>query len=431
MATVTYRTKSGSGSKHNIYLRIKDGDKYECLKSTGYSIDPDFWERGFVKDRIRDADAKSLRKKLTKLRDEVIDNLEVTPANLIDSKWLENRIASFKGEVSKNEEISDYLTDYVQRIIDTSHLRKNDRGGYGLSEGRLKSYRNLLNMVKRYQGDKNYRIKDVNKLFLERFADWMLTDQGYSKNYALKIIRDTKTVCKDALGNNIEVDNTQFAFVAPTITNEKPLYLNFEELSQIQKTRIDKNYLINARKWLVLGCHIGQRGSDLLSLTAENYTVRNGVEVIELTQQKTGKAIIIPLPKEAREVIESGFPHKISLSKFNKYLKEIAELAEIDTPTHGRKSTGKGKKRELGTFPKHDLISSHVCRRSYASNYYGTMPTPLILQITGHSTEKMLLKYIGKPSIDYVQQIADHYRLLERKAEKTAKMNVIKNTGTN
>ena len=43
-----------------------------------------------------------------------------------------------------------------------------------------------------------------------------------------------------------------------------------------------------------------------------------------------------------------------------------------------------------------NLMASHVCRRSFASNLYGILPTPLIMSITAHSTEKMLLNYIGK-----------------------------------
>jgi|TARA_R100000501_G_C2598512_1_gene96313 hypothetical protein len=54
-------------------------------------------------------------------------------------------------------------------------------------------------------------------------------------------------------------------------------------------------------------------------------------------------------------------------------------------------------------------MSSHVCRRSFATNTYGKLPTPLIMQITAYSTEKMFLGYIGKSSMDYAQQIADFY----------------------
>jgi hypothetical protein len=72
----------------------------------------------------------------------------------------------------------------------------------------------------------------------------------------------------------------------------------------------------------------------------------------------------------------------------------------------------KGEKRKVkGSFPKWQLMSSHVCRRSFATNTYGKLPTPLIMQITAHSTEKMFLGYIGKSSMDFAQQIADFYAM--------------------
>ncbi len=424
MASFQYLTK-GKGKTSTIYLRLKNRPHYDITKSTGYTVDLSKWANGGLKRNATDATDKKLKIDLRDLETKILRLTDATPANLIDADWLKNTIAICKGEQSSNLELSDYVTDYVQHIIDTAHTRENDKGGLGLSESRIKSYGNLKGMIDRYQGNKTYRIKDVDKAFATKFLNWMLKKE-YSKSYALKIISDLKTVCRDAIGNDIEVSKQLLSIKAPTVKNEKPIYLSPQELETIQQKELTREAHLNARKWLILGCHIGQRGSDLLNLTADNHGIRNGVEVIELTQQKTGKAVIIPLPKVARETLADGFPYGIALSKFNSYLKEICQLAGIDTPTTGRKSIGKRGQRRLGTYPKHELISSHVCRRTYASNYYGTMPTPLLLQITGHSTEKMLLKYIGKPSIDYVQQIADHYRLMERKAEKTAKMDIIK-----
>ena len=72
-------------------------------------------------------------------------------------------------------------------------------------------------------------------------------------------------------------------------------------------------------------------------------------------------------------------------------------------------------------------MASHVCRRSFASNLYGVLPTPLIMSITSHSSEKMLLNYIGKDSLDFAQQIADFYTLQALKEKKEPQLNIIKN----
>ena len=41
------------------------------------------------------------------------------------------------------------------------------------------------------------------------------------------------------------------------------------------------------------------------------------------------------------------------------------------------------------------LLSSHDLRRSFATNYFGKIETPILMQITGHSKESTFLSYIG------------------------------------
>jgi len=53
------------------------------------------------------------------------------------------------------------------------------------------------------------------------------------------------------------------------------------------------------------------------------------------------------------------------------------------------------------------------------------MPTSLIMRITGHQTEKMLLQYIGKSDLDYAQQIADFYELQKLKAKRETTLKVV------
>ena len=53
-----------------------------------------------------------------------------------------------------------------------------------------------------------------------------------------------------------------------------------------------------------------------------------------------------------------------------------------------------------GTTWAHMAVSSHVGRRSFASCQYGHLPNTHIMAYTGHSTEKQLLAYIGKPQAE-------------------------------
>lgn len=83
-------------------------------------------------------------------------------------------------------------------------------------------------------------------------------------------------------------------------------------------------------------------------------------------------------------------------------------------------------RKEFGRFPKHELISSHVCRKSFASNFYGDIPTALLISITAHATEQQFLEYIGKTSNDYAIQLAEYWSKESLKAKKEPQMTVLK-----
>jgi integrase len=66
-------------------------------------------------------------------------------------------------------------------------------------------------------------------------------------------------------------------------------------------------------------------------------------------------------------------------------------------------------RKEFGTYPKYELITSHSCRRSFASNLYGKLPNMTIMAITGHKTETQFLKYIKITSAENATKLKEHW----------------------
>jgi len=56
------------------------------------------------------------------------------------------------------------------------------------------------------------------------------------------------------------------------------------------------------------------------------------------------------------------------------------------------------------------MTSTHTARRSFATNHYGKLPTPVIMSATGHTTEKMLLAYIGKTAKDNALVLQEYWQ---------------------
>ena len=426
MASFSLRL-TGREKTKKIYLRLKIDRDIDIVKNTQYLTSAaSINKSNRRKLNGNTPEIKNLNTKIEKLINHLNTQINNTPKTEIDAKWLDFEIKIFRGEKQRNINRSELLTENIKHVIETANTRLNAHKTLGISKSRINSYNNLLNVVERYQNDKQpIKVKDIDKSFARNFLNWLINDQKYSDSYSLKKIDDLKTVCKDAEIDNVEVSKQLGKVTGGKITNENIIYLSPEELSKIESLKLKSKALDNARKWLLLGCNIGQRGTDLLSLTANNIKQRNDLNVIELVQQKTKAKISIPILDNTSEILESGLPKKISIQKFNQYIKELCKLAEIDEPTKGRLYNGETNRREIGTYPKYQLVSSHICRRSYATNIYGKMPTSLIMRITGHKTEKMLLQYIGKSDLDYAQQIAEFYELQKLKSQKKSSLKVV------
>jgi len=179
----------------------------------------------------------------------------------------------------------------------------------------------------------------------------------------------------------------------------------------------DKNLTV-ARDWLVIGCYLGQRVSDLLNITIDNLTTKSGHRMIELTQQKTKKRVSILLPPKVEEVLKrynGKFPPRFRQSifsnrlLFNQYIKEVARLSGMTEVVYGGLIDKNIRRKVWSNYPKYKLVSSHIMRRTFATLFYGDIPTALLISVTGHSTEKMFLQYIGKADIDYAQQLSQYW----------------------
>jgi len=247
--------------------------------------------------------------------------------------------------------------------------------------------------------------------------------------YVCKNIDNIQVIFTDAFKNDIETSTQlkNIKSISESNTPENVIYLSEEEQEQIKNTTLTREALINARKWLLLGCLVGQRGGDLLNITDKNIKEINGIKIIELKQQKTGKLVAIPLLPEALEIIESGMPYKISLPRFNEYIKDVCQEAELKERIMGRKKPKKRSPTVKAIYPKYEVITSHICRRSFATNFYGHSPTPILLNITAHGTERMFLNYIGKTTYDNAYQMLEYFSKLAPR-DKTPVMEVIKNT---
>lgn len=445
MATIQFYINENDPKKeYTINVFLKNGRKGKFKKSTGLKILGRHWDNvkqsPIAESKTGDKNYYLLRRKLPKLRAKL--NEAVTIANhnetIINGQWLEKEIETFFGRASLEVDYK-YLSDYTEHFIDGLPYRIQRNGTTGVTMATTRKYRTTLQKIRDFEKSKGKRFKidEVNLKFHNEFIRFMSKTQKLNLNTIGKYIKCLKTILKNAkqygLKVNPEVEHDGFRS-----TNEKTYFvtLNEKEIDEIFNLDLsNKPYLNNARNWLIIGVWTGARVSDLLKFTTEN--INNGF--IEYTAQKTKQKIMLPVHWQVQSIIDQNdgqLPHKISHQRYNDWIKDVCELAGINQlekgaiyitdPKSKTKKIKTPQRKVVGNYPKWQMVSTHTARRSFATNHYGKLPTPVIMSATGHTTEKMLLAYIGKTPKDNALVLQEFWQKETKKQAKETNLEVVK-----
>lgn len=415
MATVTFRLRNNTTENATIYVYLSIGRGKQFLCATELTINPSQWKStnklltGYPKN-ISNPEIKNLKTNLSVLDSylKVKVNQANTNGTVKNSNWLKQEVNNCFNRKTDNEIQEQTDTLETNKLLTQVRSYRNGASTYiqsngkvGLGKSRIKSLKLLERIVTDYQKETKTTIylRNIDFELIESFNNWLLNIKNYSLNYGGSVMRDLKATCNYASKKGVEVSSfVPFIKSYKQQKQDKIIQtLSIEELERIEKLVINTERLNNAKKWIVFGCNIGQRGSDLLNITLKNFVTIKGQKYIELRQEKTNKDVLIPITKQCKRILIEGLPYKVSQQKLNVSIKEVCELAEINQEVKGDLFNAKTKRKARGSYPKYNLITLHCFRRSYATNYYIDIPTPIIMEITGHSKESTFLEYINKP----------------------------------
>ena len=183
-------------------------------------------------------------------------------------------------------------------------------------------------------------------------------------------------------------------------TQKKIIFLTWEELNKLREFKIPptKQALERVRDVFLFQCFTGLRYSDVFNLRRSDIKGDH----IEVTTVKTSDSLIIELNDHSRAILEKykevEFENDKALpvitnQKMNDYLKELAELAEINEPV--RQTYYKGNERIDEVTPKYALLGTHAGRRTFICNALALgIPPQVVMKWTGHSDYKAMKPYI-------------------------------------
>lgn len=417
MATLKFFIK-GKRNPSTIYLRLIHGRNIDVTRSTSLIIQKEFWnnKKGEVRQIASFDNKLKFQEDLNNLKSTIINNLnkDFADGKVIKGDWLESQIF-YSFNQTKEIDLT-YLSEYAKSFIEKLPNKIKKDGTVGVSKATITKFNSTLKKIEEFEAFKKAKLKihDVNFKFHTEFIHFLHNVQQLNYNTTGKYLSNVKAFCKAAKRDNIkthpDIESEEFR-----VPKEETHFitLDFSEIDLVFNLDFtDQPYLDNARKWLIIGMWTGARANDLLKFTKTN--IEAGF--IEYTAQKTKQKIIIPVHHQVEEIIKNGFPYPISMQNYNEYIKEVCRQAGINQMVEGSKYINLSKpghenvyRKVFGKYEKWKLVSTHIARRSFATNHYGKLPTPVLMAQTGHKTEKMFLKYIGKTEKDNAQILKEYW----------------------
>jgi integrase len=407
-----------------IYVRFWNGRVYDSKTSTGMKVLYTDWnaKNEAVKLKTTSSDKDFINNKLMDLRKFIIENYnkEYNNGLVISKSWLKDKVNAFFNRVDESKPELTYFLDWIRKFIETAPKRLYK--GKSISESTVKKYTTTLNTLKQYEADRNKRLtfENITMPFYFDFVDFCRNTLKHSTNTIGTYIKKIKFFCGqiDLEGLPISTHYKNSEFMSITESSED-IYLTTSEIQKIFDYNFnDTPYLDNARDLLIIGLNTGLRVSDFMRLDLSHIKT----DTIRIKAQKTGKTAEIPFNNQIESILSKRngmLPHSISEQKFNEYIKIIGKKAGFTEMVTGAKmicinedkENEKSQYRKIaGTFPKYELMTSHICRRSFATNLYGKIPTPVIMAITGHATEKQFLTYIKKTTAENAEVLRNFYK---------------------
>lgn len=399
----------------SIYVRFWDSNRIDQKTRTGLIVKFSNWSKSKeqVKSIIITPEKDLINSSLRKISDYLLEqyNTDYINQKYINKNWLQDNIKNYFGKADKTELHKIYFTEWVQKFIDESptHLYK----GQPVKKRTIQHYQTTKYKLDGYEKHYNtkLRFQDIGLEFYRNFLFYCQNIEKINNNtiggYVINIKKWCKIIDIEGLPINPQYRHSEFSSISNAT---KDVYLTEEEINKVFNHDFSKSERLgNTRDNFIFGLRTGLRISDFLSLEKYNFVG----DYIEIVTKKTAHPVVIPMHQQIKDILakrNGELPKQISDAKFNEYVKEVCKAVKLEEMIEGAKMIvkteedkffpdisviSKNKSRKVySSYPKHELITSHTCRRSFASNLYGQLPNATIMAITGHKTETQFLKYI-------------------------------------
>ena len=319
----------------------------------------------------------------------------------------------------------DFFALYERFIKDSKAGRRLQPNGKRISAGTVRNYYFTSLLLRRFCKERQFNLcihssryltkrelsveKKYWKKFYKYFTDYLYDELGYFDNYVGLTIKNIRTFF-NFVNKDLALNAGEFY---------KFFYVRKEEIAIFPLMPEELNYLIHdklfesglsqrmkeVKDFMVFGCTVALRFSDLISLQKSNLRQINGQYYLAVRSKKTNTDTFIKLPSYAIEIIQRYHKLKKSLlPRFNNvnlnlFIKRLLEQAGFTHSVQVARSK-RGVPVQLVDGNKAvrfcDVATTHTMRRTAITTMLSLgVPEQLVRKISGHSPSgKEFYRYV-------------------------------------
>jgi len=410
MGTVSFYLHRGESKTNECLIFLSfHYDKKRIRVSTGEKVDPKHWNAEEYRVRKTHKEAESINHTLDKIAEDYRKAYRTLKAEnkKITNEAIKIQIDKTNNKVRSNRTLFGFISEFIEKAEGR------------VTRGTIKSYKTTEAVLTRFKlhKRKGFDFDDIDMNFYDNFFNFLSQELGYSANTVGKHIKNLKVFMNEAnqrgVSNNLEFLKKGFKVPKEDIDN---IYLSEDEILDLYQLDLSDNIkLAYARDLFIVGCYTGLRFSDFSQIKREN--IRNGM--ISLRTQKTGELVSIPVHPLVEKIMNrykgkfaNSLPPAFANQVMNGYLKKLGEMAGLDGSHIITKTIG-GKKVQM-TYKKHEILTTHTARRSFATNLFlEEFPAISIMKITGHRSEKNFMNYIKLTPHQNAEKLRKHWENIQ------------------
>jgi integrase/recombinase XerD len=356
----------GSTGKLPIFLRITYNRKKAEMHS-GYTCTLKEWSEADQATKSNPTINRELSDQKNKVYDFLIERGKASQP--ISAAILKDLLT---GKRSTQVTLLAYLDNYIKELEIKREIKPISLNKYRQSKSSLAAF-----IQSKYELP-DVALDQISYEFIKDYGLYLKQVNDLHKNTINKYHTRLRTILIRALAEGIITKQPYANFKLVNQKTERT-FLSKEYLNKLITVDLSHNQSLDkARDIFIFSCYTGLRFQDAQSLTLENLPDYKKKPFITMVQQKTERALQIPLMPPAKRIIDkyNSLPErkifhqllpKISNQKVNAYLKIIGDLSGLKTN-----------------------LTHHVARHTFATTIClnNNMPLEDVSILLGHSSLK-------------------------------------------